>query len=473
MQALQDNSAPALEGERYESGEIVADKYRLVRPLGRGGVGRVWVAHNQILDVHVGIKLIHTDSGATSQVQAERLLQEARSAARLGHPAIVQVFDFGQTDKGDPFVVMELLHGETLATVLRREGRVPATRVAQLLLPIADALATAHDHGIVHRDVKPENIFLMAQETGRTQPKLLDFGIARVDESNHKLTMQGTVLGTPDYMSPEQAKGEADVDARTDVWSYCVLLYELVTGQVPFEHENYNALLWAIINEPPRPSVELAAGDAELWAILERGMRKERAERFDDMRELGQALASWLLSHGISEDITGKNLRSVWLGGVAEDTTPISEDSPLPPEVSADRISTLPPGPDTTERFSVTSSAAAQPRQNHFAVVGLAAIVLLLLGAGLIFAITRTRAQASVADGNEPSAPVRPAAEMAPRAALAAPVEAPTASTDTSTTEAPLTPKKSTRAPAKRGRKLPSEPSKRPSSQRKDYDFGF
>ncbi len=473
VQAPQENLSNASEGERYRSGEIIADKYRLVRPLGQGGVGRVWVAHNSVLDVHVGFKLIHTDTSGSGAIQAERLLQEARAAAKLGHPAIVRVFDFGETKLGDPFVVMELLHGQTLASVLKREGRVPATRVIQLLLPIADALATAHDNGIVHRDVKPENIFLTAQDTGRTQPKLLDFGIAQVDTTNHKLTIQGTVLGTPDYMSPEQARGEGEIDERTDVWSYCILLYELVTGRVPFDHENYNALLWAIINEDPQPTVELAAGDAELWSIIERGLRKDRAERWSNMREIGHALANWLMSHGVSEDITGRNLRSVWLGAPAEDLLSGVDSSPLLPE-SSERISTLPPGADTTEKISSLSSAtrANRPTQSRFATFGIAAIVLLMLGAGLILAASRRGSEAR-ADEPGPAAAAVPTTQISPAAALTAPGKSPEVPANSGAVPVPTVVKKSTRGAPKRGKKLPSEPSKRPTSQRKNYDFGF
>jgi serine/threonine-protein kinase len=474
VQAPHENPEDATEGERYRSGEIIAEKYRLVRPLGQGGVGRVWVAHNSVLDLHVGLKLIHTDQSGSGNIQAERLLQEARAAAKLGHPAIVRVFDFGETKLGDPFVVMELLHGQTLASVLKREGRVPATRVVQTLLPIADALATAHDNGIVHRDVKPENIFLTAQDTGRTQPKLLDFGIAQVDTTNHKLTIQGTVLGTPDYMSPEQARGEGEIDERTDVWSYCILLYELVTGRVPFDHENYNALLWAIINEEPQPTVELAAGDAELWSIIERGLKKDRTERWNNMRELGHALASWLLGHSVSEDITGKNLGSVWLGAqngppsAGVDSAPAISDGG-----SSARISTLPPGADTTEKISSLSSAAAEkPTQNRFAVFGVAAIVLLLLGAGLIVAASRPRAEVR-ADQAQPPSAAAATTQVSAAAALTVPTNDAKLAADSGPPAAPTLIKKYTRGASKQGKKLPSEPSKRPSSQRKNYDFGF
>src|SRR6187455_1321689 len=196
---------------RYQPGDLIHDKYQLVRPLGQGGMGTVWVAQNTVLQVSVAVKLIALGDQHDADETAERLLREARAAARLDHPAIVRVFDFGRTDHGDPFIVMELLHGESLADILARDSRMPGVQAVRAMLPIADALASAHDKGVVHRDVKPENVILSTTEDGRTQPKLLDFGIASLQEKStritqeKRLTREGSVVGTPAYMSPEQA----------------------------------------------------------------------------------------------------------------------------------------------------------------------------------------------------------------------------------------------------------------------------
>ena len=160
---------------RYLPGEIVAEKYRLIRLIGEGGMGSVWVARNLALDIRVAVKLIRSDLDAPGIT--ERLLKEARTTARLRHPSIVRVFDFGRTRHGDPFIVMELLQGETLGTVLNRESRLSAPQALQLLLPVADGLAAAHAQGIVHRDLKPDNVFF-TEVDDRIQPKVLDFGIA-------------------------------------------------------------------------------------------------------------------------------------------------------------------------------------------------------------------------------------------------------------------------------------------------------
>ena len=288
---------------QYRAGEIIDEKYILIRKIGEGGMGAVWVAHNSVLDVHCAVKLIE----AGSRQVAERLLEEARAAARLGHPAIVRVLDYGETARGDPFIAMELLDGEDLAQLMERLGRLPPVAAVQMLLPIAHALAAAHAKGIVHRDVKPENIFLARDEVTTTQPKLLDFGIVKVEHANRRLTIAGSVLGTPDYMSPEQAKGE-DINGQTDVWAFGVVVHELIAGARPFDGDNYNALMYAIINAEPKSLLELGFADAELSAIVQRALRKDTVDRWPSMRELGEELALWLESGGISEDITGASL---------------------------------------------------------------------------------------------------------------------------------------------------------------------
>jgi len=199
-----------LDAERLGRGSILAGKYRLEMLLGEGGMACVWSAYHLELELPVAIKLLK--AGPKNEKLAKRLRLEARAAARLAHPSIVRVLDVAAADNGDPFIVMELLSGESLAQVLARE-RLSSVRAVQLLLPIAEALAVAHAHGIVHRDLKPGNVFL-SKEGQELQPKLLDFGIAKMEYASLvKLTDKGTILGSPNYMSPEQVRGD-DVEAR-------------------------------------------------------------------------------------------------------------------------------------------------------------------------------------------------------------------------------------------------------------------
>ena len=302
----------ALSGSAYRVGAVISRKYRLDELLGEGGMGSVWRATNLQLECSVALKLIR--AGLDHADMRARLNLEARSAAKLAHPSIVRVFDVGDSDTGDPFIVMELLNGQTLSQV-SFDAPLSAVRAVQLLLPIAEALAVAHDSGIVHRDLKPDNVFIVAEE-GRVQPKLLDFGIAKSTDSAGRiggLTQSGTLLGTPDYMSPEGVRGQTDLDARADIWSFCIVLYEQVAGALPFVANNTYAMLRAIVDDAPTPLPSNSSGAAELWEILQRGLAKDPRDRFQSMGDLGRALAIWLKSQGVHQDARGLSLDATWL----------------------------------------------------------------------------------------------------------------------------------------------------------------
>jgi eukaryotic-like serine/threonine-protein kinase len=329
--------------ERYAEGDVIAGKYQLARIIGRGGMGSVWLAHNLALDIDVAVKLIRRDR--TAPEAAGRLLQEARAAARLKHPSIVRVFDFGETELGDPFIAMELLQGEPLGAVLRRRGRLPPVVAVQTLLPVAAALVSAHSKGIVHRDLKPDNVFLVSDESGELVPKVVDFGIAKLisPDIDRQVTMAGAVLGSPDYMSPEQARGAENVDDATDVWTFTVLLYEALTGQRPFDGPNYNALIAAILTQAPCTIMRLGVHEPELWTILERGLAKSTAHRYASMRELGAALASWVVARGVDEDVAGNPIAKQWLGGASRRLISVYPEAPSMPPQPLSVLSTPPP----------------------------------------------------------------------------------------------------------------------------------
>jgi len=283
--------------------------------------------------VPVAVKVIRADVAETAKEKlGERLLQEARAAAQLGHPAIVRMMDFGIAPGGDPYLVMELLDGEDLATALDQRGRVNPAKAARILMPIVHALAAAHDKGIVHRDLKPDNIILAQTEAGQIQPKLIDFGIAKLHgRSKKRLTVVGDSLGTPEYMSPQQAKGE-DVDATADIWAMSVLFYEMVTGRLPFDAPNYHALLRAIIEDDPEPIGNLGVQADDLWVVLRRVLAKKPEDRWQTMREFGQAIATWLVAQGVSEDICGASLRATWIDKNAYGPSDILASIPPPSE---------------------------------------------------------------------------------------------------------------------------------------------
>ncbi len=307
----------------YATGDLVG-KYRLERVLGEGGMGTVWLARNETLEAPVALKLIRPE--LHSREASTRLLNEARAAAKIEHPAIVRVFDFGETEHADPFIVMELLSGRSLCDTLAEQTRIATSVAGQILLPVIEGLSHAHQCGVVHRDLKPSNIFL-AREGRRLQPKVVDFGIAKVGCVGEppKLTRDGTILGSPWYMAPEQARGLEDVDLRADVWTICVVLYEAVTGCAAFHGTNYNAVLRSVIEDDVIPICTLGVNDKALWTILQRGLLRDRDERYPSMSALGRDLSRWLVERGVTEDVCGESLQKTWLACTDDE----DDDDPL------------------------------------------------------------------------------------------------------------------------------------------------
>jgi eukaryotic-like serine/threonine-protein kinase len=302
-------------GPELHAGDTLEGRYILLSPLGEGGMGDVWLAHNPTLDMDVALKVLRVDESRPDlrEQMTHRLLMEARATAKLGHPAIVRIIDFGETEAGNGFYVMELLDGEDLCALIARHGHLSPAKAVRTLLPIAGALVAAHAKAIVHRDIKPENIFLARdREQNSVQPKLIDFGIAKLSGLNERVTAAGAVMGSPGYMAPEQARGE-EVDTRADVWGFCVVLYETITGRLPFEGRNFFALMRAIVEDEPAPASGGDAGDEVLWSVIRRGLEKDPGKRWQTMRQLGCALASWLVERGIAEDICGAQLSTLWL----------------------------------------------------------------------------------------------------------------------------------------------------------------
>jgi eukaryotic-like serine/threonine-protein kinase len=329
-------------------GHVIAGKYRLEGLLGEGGMGTIWRAYNLQLELPVAIKLLR--AGMNGAELGERLRVEARAAAKLAHPSIVRVFDIGEAESGDPFIVMELLRGQSLGDLLEG-GPLPAVNALQLLLPIGEALSLAHSRGVVHRDLKPDNIFI-ANEGACVQPKLLDFGIAKVRSrmaaGGPVLTQTGTLLGSPDYMSPEQAYGRSDIDERSDIWAFCVVLYEVISGHAPFEGDSPQAILRSVVQDEPALLELFDAVDPELSALIHWGLAKDRDARPASMFDLGRELAAWLFARGVTEDATGSSLEAKWLGRSSETeslTAPHGVRSPRAQHEHATLVSVVRPGP--------------------------------------------------------------------------------------------------------------------------------
>jgi serine/threonine-protein kinase len=275
-----------------QSGQIVAGKYRLNQVLGSGGMAEVWSATNTFTDRQLAIKFMNKEVGKTSEA-ATRFLKEAKVSARINHPNVIEIHDVGQTDDGQLFLVMELLTGFPLEVALKRQTPpMTSYEFALVMLEVAQALEAAHRVGIVHRDLKPTNIFLHKIRDGVAIPKLLDFGVSKFleDDQNHALTIAGTVLGSPLYMSPEQARGDMNLDGRTDVFAFGAILFEALCGFRAYEAKNFNALIVRIATTKPKRIDECAphvpeALRAVVRACLETDLRY-RAQSFEDVVRL-------------------------------------------------------------------------------------------------------------------------------------------------------------------------------------------
>jgi serine/threonine-protein kinase len=274
-----------------EIGKVFEGKYELVRLLGEGGMGAVYEAQHQLIGRRLAVKFLHPQY-ATSPDVVTRFHREAQAAARIGHENIIEVTDMGQAEDGSPYIVMEFLEGTDVRGLLDEIGAIPVKRAAHIMIQALSALQAAHNVDIIHRDLKPENIFLLRKGNNPDYVKLLDFGISKFKaletDNARALTQTGTVLGTPHYMSPEQARGDQNITARSDIYAMGVILYQMVTGQLPFDAPNYNALLIKILTEePPRPEVLNPDLPQELVDTIDRAMSRNEADRFatcDDFR---------------------------------------------------------------------------------------------------------------------------------------------------------------------------------------------
>jgi eukaryotic-like serine/threonine-protein kinase len=280
-------------------GKTLVGRYAIVKKLGEGGMGSVYLATHVVLEKQVALKVLHGEYARKADL-VERFMQEAKAASRIRHENVIDISDFGITEEGLVFFAMELLKGHDLHEVVARarlDGEVlPWDRSRHIFLQICSALAAAHAHGIVHRDLKPENVYLI-EFLGRADfVKLLDFGIAKLAEADggeRKLTRTGMLFGTPEYMSPEQARGDK-VDHRVDIYAMACILFQLITGRVPFEAENFMGVLSLHLTEPPPEiapaTLERCGAPAGLAAIVAKGLRKAREERWQTIEEMAAAI---------------------------------------------------------------------------------------------------------------------------------------------------------------------------------------
>ncbi len=270
-------------------GAVIAERFRLIRQLGQGGMGEVWAAQHTSLDIPCAVKFIHAESAQKPEVRA-RFEREAKAAASLRTPNVVQILDYGIFEN-TPYIAMEYLEGEPLSARIKRRGRLDPHETFRIIKDVGRALTKAHAAGVVHRDLKPENIFLVIDDD-REIAKVLDFGVAKSADQLDSNTQTGALLGTPYYMSPEQAQGTKSVDHRADLWSLAVVVFRCITGDLPFKSTALGDLLIKIVTHPlPVPS-QVAAGIPEgfdAWWV--RAAQRDPDHRYQSAKDLVQALS--------------------------------------------------------------------------------------------------------------------------------------------------------------------------------------
>ncbi|MFO0626621.1 MAG: serine/threonine-protein kinase [Polyangiales bacterium] len=474
--------------------EEIAGKYRVIRMLGEGGMGQVFEAVNKNTERRVAIKTLHprlAEDGAVVQ----RFLREARAATRVRHPNVVDVLDFDVDPvTKSPYLVQEFLVGDSLYDVLASKpgGRLGVDEALAIIVPVMSALVAAHAIGVVHRDLKPDNVFLVREGRGVVTPKLIDFGIAKVFEGQAegmRMTQTGAVMGTPGYMSPEQAGGAADIDGRTDIWSVGVMLYELLVGVMPYEAPNYNILVAKILFEEPTPILQVDPGlRPEVAAVVQRALMRSRDARFATMQAMLDATLAC---------VTDERVRT---SATIEPPPP----SPDPVQTPARAASAM--GSDPTMAYGAAAAPVptlggwagppTPPRSPSNTRVVAAVVVAALLGGAMWFARSAPPSSstavlrapvphaATTAPPAPPVVPVVPVTSVTPTPEVAAPAPiaapAPTAAPALAAPEAPAPAAPAVQTPPEarpRAAHAPHSRRRRPtgttSTGSRDFDRGY
>ena len=351
-------------------GTLVAGKLRVIRQLGAGGMGAVYEVEHELTRHHRALKLLHPRMLAHPMVVA-RFLREASAAGHIGNPHVVETFDAGTLETGEPYIVMEMLEGETLSAMLQRPGGVDSATLVDWMLQVCEGVHAAHEKGIVHRDLKPDNIFVTRPRgtDGTPVVKVLDFGISKFDRSltaDSGSTNEGSVMGTPYYMSWEQLNGDKDIDRRTDVYSLGIILYECIGGRRPYEAAALAQLAILAHESNPTPLSDLAPNiPPRLAEVVRKAMARDRDERFATAADLAAALLPFATS-------------------ALESTFP---DAPKPPP-AASRAAT----PATTPVAVVEGKAVASPPMATRSRLVAGAVVLLVVAAGVASVVHATAA---------------------------------------------------------------------------------
>lgn len=406
-----------------ETGQVIEGKYRIVRLLGEGGMGAVYEGENTTIQRRVAIKVLHAGVASNTDV-VSRFEKEAQAAGRIGSDHIAEVLDLGLLPGGERFMVMEYLDGVALSGRISDRGKLTGAESAPIIAQLLEGLQAAHDAGIIHRDLKPDNVYLLRVKAGRKDfVKILDFGISKFnslsgDASAMSMTRTGAVMGTPYYMSPEQAKGSREIDARSDVYAVGVILFEAVCGQVPFNGETFNELIFKIVleNAPEMTSI-VPDVDPGIVAIVKKAMAREPAHRYQTAREFQDAVMDWMQTGHVPlyEEATTGHARASMVS--------------LPEQ----------PRPFGSTDSGVAASDVPAPRKSNAGIlVGIGGAALLVLALGTFFFLRRPatspaetpgHAGQPVASGEVAPAPGSAAATPTPPAPKSDPPASATAAT--------------------------------------------
>jgi serine/threonine protein kinase len=401
-------------------GTVIEGKYLVLRLLGSGGMGAVYEANHRVIGKRVAVKVLHREFCGSVEI-VQRFQREARAATAIGHPNIVEVFDMGTMAGGGFFQVLELLEGRSLADELERHGPLSYARAVHILSQVSDALAATHDKGVVHRDLKPDNVFLVTRNGDPDFVKLLDFGVAKIMDANSGAkTRTGMAIGTPSYMSPEQAQGANDVDLRTDLFALGVMTFEMLSGALPFTGESFAMTIFQLcVADTPPLSGYREDVPAGLEAVIGRMLEKKKEHRYADCREVKAALTPFARltdaprMHGVAPErrpIPMSAIKRIAAGeeagaiAFAKTMTPTPTPSPIASPLVTGPLATVaeekaaailastpaaPPAPVTPPVVSAPAPAPSSSRA-PVAVAFAAIVVIAAIGVGVSFQLAST-----------------------------------------------------------------------------------
>ena len=413
------DGAPLHETTLWQVGTVVRGKYRILARLGEGGMAVVYKAHHELLDELRALKVIRPDLARDTEFMG-RFKNEAIMARKLNHPNAVRVDDLDIAEDGLPFIAMELVVGDTLKTLVQRAGPLPVSLVLDVASQVCEALDAAHKLGLIHRDIKPENIVLIAQREGPPVAKILDFGISRLREETSGvkgLTQTGMVIGTPEYMSPEQVLGKRriEIDGRSDLYSLGVVMYRMLTGELPFQAETTVEMILQHLKTPPKPPHQLKPGLAipeAVSSIVMKALEKDREKRFATGAEMAAAIKK-------ARGSTSSAPRKTDWGSLNSTTASFGSESilPSPPAVPSAPVKARPavsmapaPAAPAAEKPIYRSSARLGPPPREFParlVLTLVTVAVLMGGAFAGWKHFQSRRSAGQAAGTTTAEPAK------------------------------------------------------------------